>query len=342
MKISNLTESLILFFGVVLALAFGKELLLPFLIALLIYFLIRSFRRFFDRIKFIKNHVPAWLKNSIAALIIFLIISLLIDVLIINSQNLGSSFANYVPKIDKILVQLQELIGETLTQKLGEALKSFDISSLVRPIIDSLTGILGNFTMVPFYLLFLFLEEMAFKNKLLLLFSKPEELKETKILLRNIENSITHYIGLKTFVSFLTSIISFLAFSYFGLDSPILWAFLVFILNFIPIIGSLVGVILPSLFAMIQFGEINAPIVLLVFLSVIQLLIDNILEPKIMGGSLNISPLVALFSLSFWGAIWGATGMLLSVPITVILIILLAHFPRTKKIAILLSNNGKV
>jgi AI-2 transport protein TqsA len=72
------------------------------------------------------------------------------------------------------------------------------------------------------------------------------------------------------------------------------------------------------------------------------LLIDNVLEPKIMGGSLNISPLVALFSLSFWGAIWGATGMLLSVPITVILIILLAHFPRTKKIAILLSNNGKV
>ena len=342
MKISNLTESLILFFGFVLALAFGKELLLPFLIALLIYFLIRSFRRFFDRIKFIKNHVPAWLKNSIAALIVFLIIGLLVDLLIINGQNLGNSLTNYVPKIDKILVQLHEIIGETLTEKLGETLKSINISSLVRPIIDSLTGIMGNFAMVPFYLLFLFIEEIAFKNKLLLLFSKPEELKETKQLLRNIENSITHYMGLKTLVSLITATTCFTVFLFFGLDSPVLWAFLVFILNFIPIIGSFVGVLLPSLFAMIQFGEINAPLILLLLLSGIQMLIGNILEPKIMGGSLNISPLVALISLSFWGAIWGIVGMLVSVPITVILIILLAHFPRTKNIAILLSNNGKV
>ena len=342
MKISNFTERLILFFGVVLALIYGKELLLPVLIALLIYFLIRSFRRFFDRIQFIKKHVSPWIKNSIAGIIVFLIIGLTVNLLIINGQNLGNSLTNYVPKIDKILAQLQELIGETLTQKLGETLKSINISSIIRPVIDSLTGIMGNVAMVPFYLLFLFLEEIAFKNKLLLLFSKPEELKATKMLWRNIENSITHYIGLKTLVSLITAIACFIVFLFFGLDSPILWAFIVFILNFIPIIGSFVGVLLPSLFAMLQFGEINAPLVLLVLLTGIQMLIGNILEPKIMGDSLNISPLVALISLSFWGAIWGIIGMLVSVPITVILIILLAHFPRTKNIAILLSNNGKI
>jgi len=117
MKISNFTESLILSFGVVLALAFGKELLLPFLIALLIYFLIRSIRRFFDRIKFIKNHVPAWLKNSIAALIVFLIIGLLVDLLIINSQNLGNSLTNYVPKIDKILAKIEDIINFLMDEK---------------------------------------------------------------------------------------------------------------------------------------------------------------------------------------------------------------------------------
>jgi predicted PurR-regulated permease PerM len=81
---------------------------------------------------------------------------------------------------------------------------------------------------------------------------------------------------------------------------------------------------------------------MLAILIAIQMVIGNILEPKIMGDSLNISPLVALFSLAFWGAIWGITGMLVSVPITVILIILLAHFPSTKNISILLSNTGKV
>jgi predicted PurR-regulated permease PerM len=128
----------------------------------------------------------------------------------------------------------------------------------------------------------------------------------------------------------------------FGLDSPLLWAFVLFIMNFIPVIGSLLAVFFPTFFALIQFGDFSTPALMLAILIAIQMVIGNILEPKIMGDSLNISPLVALFSLAFWGAIWGITGMLVSVPITVILIILLAHFPSTKNISILLSNTGKV
>jgi predicted PurR-regulated permease PerM len=77
-------------------------------------------------------------------------------------------------------------------------------------------------------------------------------------------------------------------------------------------------------------------------LSAIQLVIGNFLEPKLLGNSLNISPLVALVSLSIWGAFWGVVGMVLSVPFTVIIIILLAHFSSTKSVAIMLSNKGDV
>ncbi len=83
-------------------------------------------------------------------------------------------------------------------------------------------------------------------------------------------------------------------------------------------------------------------LILFFVLGTIQTLISNILEPKLMGDSLNISPLVALFALAFWGAIWGITGMIVSVPITVILIILLAQFPKNKSIAILMSHHGKI
>ena len=83
-------------------------------------------------------------------------------------------------------------------------------------------------------------------------------------------------------------------------------------------------------------------LILFFVLGTIQTLISNILEPKLMGDSLNISPLVALLALAFWGAIWGITGMIVSIPITVILIILLAQFPKTKSIAILMSHHGKI
>lgn len=342
MNISNFAGTLIIIFGTVLALIFGKALLFPFLVALLIYFLIRAIRRLIDRNKIIKDNVPSWIKNSLASLFIFSLIGFTAEMLMVNGQNLLNSFINYQPNIDKILVQLNEFLGVNITQKIGESLKNINLERFINPLINSVTGFMGSFMMVLFYLLFLFIEESNFKKKLHLVFSKPDKFDQTKHLLVNIEHSITHYIGLKTFISFISSLVCFIIFISFGIDSPILWAFVVFIMNFIPIIGPLLAVLLPTFFAMIQLGEIATPLIMMFILGITQTLIGNILEPKLMGNSLNISPLIALLALSFWGAIWGVAGMLVSVPITVILIILLAHFPKTKSVAILLSNNGKV
>lgn len=120
------------------------------------------------------------------------------------------------------------------------------------------------------------------------------------------------------------------------------WAFLIFILNFIPTIGSLIATLFPALFCLLQFGEFSQFATVLTVVGSIQLLVGNIIEPKVMGNSLNLSPLVALISLSFWGTLWGITGMVLSIPITVIIVIILSQFNYTKPIAILLSEKGKL
>ena len=124
--------------------------------------------------------------------------------------------------------------------------------------------------------------------------------------------------------------------------SPVFWAFLIFLLNFIPTIGSLIATTFPAVFALLQFGEFSYLVMVLVFVGLIQVAVGNVLEPKLMGNSLNISPLVAILSLTFWGAIWGVTGMFLSVPITVILVIIFSHFESTRPVAIMLSEKGKV
>ena len=102
------------------------------------------------------------------------------------------------------------------------------------------------------------------------------------------------------------------------------------------------GTVLPALFSLIQFGEITPFLITLISLGLIATLVGSLVEPRVMGNTLNISPFVTILSLAVWGAIWGITGMLLSVPITVTMIILFSQFSSTKGIAILMSEKGRI
>ncbi|MFT6983415.1 MAG: putative PurR-regulated permease PerM [Crocinitomicaceae bacterium] len=112
--------------------------------------------------------------------------------------------------------------------------------------------------------------------------------------------------------------------------------------NFIPSVGPILGTIMPALFSLLQFGQFTPFLIILISLGIVAVLIGSFVEPRLMGNTLNISPLVAILSLAVWGAIWGIIGMLLSVPITVTMIIIFSQFKGTRNIAILLSEKGKV
>lgn len=341
MNSSNITTGILIVFASVIALIFGKVILAPFLFALLVYFLIRAIRRVIDLQVFIRNHVPSWLKNIVAASIIYSLLGVMIKVLIVNSEQLVQAIIKYQGNMTNIILRINDTLGFDILKTVNESIKNLDYSTIANTLFSQFTSITGNLLMILFYILFLFIEEASFKKKLLLIF-KDEKHQRVSTLLNNIEKSITHYIGLKTLISLISGACCFIVLVSFGVESPLFWSFIIFIMNFIPIIGALLGVLLPSAFALIQFGEFFLPTILLLILGSVQTIISNLLEPKLMGDSLNISPLVALLSLAIWGSIWGITGMVVSVPITVILIILLAQFPHTRAIAILLSHHGKI
>lgn len=127
-----------------------------------------------------------------------------------------------------------------------------------------------------------------------------------------------------------------------GLDFAGFWALLIFVLNFIPNIGSLVATILPTLLALVQFDTLVPFMIIGIGVGTTQLIIGNFIEPPLMGRSLNISPLVVLLSLVLWGSMWGIPGMFLCVPITVVLMIILYQFESARWIAVALSKNGNV
>jgi len=142
------------------------------------------------------------------------------------------------------------------------------------------------------------------------------------------------------YLAVLLALISYVAMRMFDLEFAALWAVLIALLNFVPYVGSVLGVVLPVLMAVVQFADPG--MVLLLVLGVVQFGIGNFLDPYVMASSLNLSPFAILISLAIWSELWGIPGAFLAVPITAIITIVLSEFPGTRPLAILLSRRGQV
>jgi len=225
---------------------------------------------------------------------------------------------------------------------LNKMLTDISFGSLVARIAAGIGGLLGNLSLIAVYLLFIFLEQRYFHEKLTSVLRDPDRTAHVQQILARIDHDIRTYVGIKTFVSLVTAGISYAIMKTIGLDFAEFWALLIFVFNFIPNIGSLISTSLPALLALVQFQSLAPFATLVIGVGLTQLLVGNVLEPRMMGQSLNMSPLVIMLSLVLWGSVWGIPGMFLCVPITVIAMIILNNFEQTRWIALLLSQDGKL
>jgi predicted PurR-regulated permease PerM len=125
-----------------------------------------------------------------------------------------------------------------------------------------------------------------------------------------------------------------------GLELQREWGVIAFVLNFIPLIGSFIATLLPTLFAAAQFESLYAALVVFIGLNLLQFVIGSYIEPRVAGTAVSVSPLMVLFAVFFWGLIWGIAGALIGVPILIALATICAGHPSTRLIAVLLSADG--
>ncbi len=145
--------------------------------------------------------------------------------------------------------------------------------------------------------------------------------------------------SVKFFISLLTGVLIFLGTFAVGMGFPILWGFLAFILNFIPNFGSILSGVLTSVFALVQFWPKPAPVVFVaVLMFAVNFILGNIIEPRVQGRHLGLSPFIIIVSLSFWGWLWGFTGLILAVPMMVILKIICENVSILHPAAVLMGN----
>ncbi len=320
---------------------FAKAILIPFVVAVIVWYLIREVNRWISLIKFRGRSIPRGLRGVSAFIAIFGTLWFSIVLLSNNLKGVKKVLPDYETNLLRLKVVVEERFGIDLLDQLQQLGADIDLASMFSKLFNELTLLFGNAFLVIIYVAFLMLEEQWFPAKLKGI-GTSESATRNAAILKKIDVSLSKYVTLKTFVSLITGVASYIALMLLQVDFAFFWAFLIFLLNYIPTIGSLIGTVFPALVAALQFGALMPAVWVLVTVGVIQVIVGNVVEPKLMGNTLNISSLVVILSLAAWGSLWDIVGMILAVPITVMMILIFAQFPATRPFAVLLSEKGKL
>ena len=339
--IQRITSWLILFSLLVVCLIYFSSFLQPIMLAIMAWYFIYVFRDYAGRLHYKGRKLPEWVITILAFVFIILVTFGVVEIVNFNLEKIIQRFPVYVQSSKKMLDNIQAFPGfEDIQTRVISRIEEFDFRPLLTGLLNGLSGIAGNIFLIIVYVGFILVEEKLFARKLELSFNGEGKALRAKRIIDQINESVRTYVFVKTQMSLLTGFLSYIILILFDVDFPVLWAFLIFLLNYIPYIGSLVATIFPAAFAVFQFQSFAMFIWIFLAIQVVQFAIGNVLEPKVMGRTLNLSPLGVLLALTFWGVIWGILGMILSVPITSILVIIASRVPRLRFIAIWLSETG--
>ena len=320
----------ILAFGLVLSKA--AQVAIPFMLAFLFAMLFAPFIRWGLRYR-----IPA-------LIMVFVVLACLLAVFIPLGFFLNSRMQGVIDVLPGYYGKLVD-IGRSVLDEYNIP-KEFWVQvnwyNTIGRYVSGMTGFmlnwLGSMAMVLVFLVFMLLEVPYVDNRILMAFEGEKGEKISRVA-QKIVTQISKYLRTLAVISFATGLCVWGALSVLGIDFALTWGVLAFFLNFIPTIGSIAASIPPILFAIVQFYPDWVPAALtLLSLLCIQFTIGNIMTPKIMGDALDLSPVVILISLLFWGLIWRISGALLSVPIAVMIKIICENIPPLHFFAVMISS----
>ncbi len=333
--------------GVIVALLyFGRDILAPLAIAIFLWLVMESFSKTIDRAI---PKLPGWAARTIGILLVVLIFGLVIVMLARGIEQIGDRAGVYEEQINEIIRAAYGVIGLPDAPTLSSIIFGETGQRFIGVLASTTRELSENLILVLIYVAFLFLASSSWGLKFDAIFKKDHSRETARVVSMDARHGIESYLWTQTLISALTTVLTYVTLLILGVENAIFLSVLIFVLNYIPTIGSIVAAFVPLLFAIVQPDwpgwmpdsvYINAFIVFGA-VSFWQFVIGNFLQPRMMGDSLNLSALVVLISLAVWGALWGIAGMFLSAPLTVLLMILFNQMHETRWLAVLLSADGK-
>ena len=324
----------------------GQDIFIPIIFSVLVGFVIIGMTRMLAKVPVLGPRLSIQMRYIVAALIMAVG---LVSVVWLLFANVGRAVALAPQYQDSLLNSIQSL-AVTLGLESEPSWKSLrqqflaqvSIQRLVGGTLGSVLSIVATLIVVFLYVAFLLVEQRSFAAKIKNISDDPGQVAFIRQMITNVNGKIGTYLALKTLLSVVLGILSWAIMAFFGMEFAVFWGVLIALLNYVPYIGSFLSVFLPAVFAILQFGNLNSVLAVMVPLSIVQFANGNFLDPYLMGNSLNLSPFVILVSLTVWSALWGIPGAFLAVPMTAVMVMIFAEFPGTRPFAVLLSRKGDV
>jgi AI-2 transport protein TqsA len=342
------TRLVVVFLGILVFLALGfvlhllKAILLPFVVAV---FLSQIFMPGVSTLR--RYRVP----TGVAILLMLVVVSAVLFAFSWVIYSSALSFRESLPRYEARLGGLlQGTVDRLVTAfpMLREPVERFRWQEAVE--VSSLTGVLaagaGSFLLffnemflVILYLVFLLAGSESFPAKL----QRALEHRAERVggVIANIEAQVRKYLVTKTFVNLINGLLVTLLLAMFGVDFAPLWGFVTFIAHYIPHVGAILSVGLPTIFILLQFDSLGWALLIAALNLALQFAIGNVIEPRIVGHSLDLSPVLVLLSLIFWGWLWGPWGMILAVPITSTIKIVCENIEGLQPLSVLMSSSAE-
>lgn len=343
-KLLNVTFLVILGLIFFYILHIWADLIIPFIIGLLFSFAIIGLSGVYQKFRFTSAF------STFLSLITFMLIFWWLGELIsanLDLDEVARKLPEYQAKMYQMFIEMWQwanLSEEELNKYVNfrDLFFKIDLQSVVLSTASGITDMFKSAGMIFFFILFILLEHRYIGQKIALMFQDDKRRVEILSVIQKIKSDVKAYFVIKLLISFITAGLSYGFMTAVWLDFAFFWTIVIFLLNFIPSIWSIIATIFPVTISLIQFGFSIPFFTIAVWITGIQVLMGNIVEPRFMGNKLNLSPLLIIIALAFWWNIWGITGMLLSVPIMVIINIIFSKIEATRPIAILFSEKWEL
>lgn len=332
--------SFVIFVYVLMALS---DILIPVTIAIFLTFLFHPLMAYLE-----KKGIPIWISLILIVLIVAGVGYLMALLIISAASDLPDKLQAYSGNISAFLSEILKPFDLTAREfaswfKIDIRRLKFSIlferlfeAGVIQNWFNSLSSMVGDFFISLVFWLFMMLGKAKFEERLETAFAEKKSMVQDN--LHNINTQLQSYLIIKTILSLIAGIIVTVILIIYDVDFAVLWGLLTFVLNYIPNVGALIATLGPLIIALLQYGFGFTVISLAVILIVIHNIIGSMIEPRYLGRRMDLSPVFILFSLIFWGWIWGIVGMFLAVPIAASMKILFSNIEPLKPIAILMGS----
>lgn len=319
------------------ALFWLREILTPFALALFLLLMIDGLARW------VQSRTGVSARSAMALALVLIVLGFVgaVWVFVDGAAAFLAESARLGDRLNEVIADTARLFGATAPPTAAELVRGLNLQSYAGAVAGAAQGVIADAFFVLVYLGFLTASRAGFASKAAEIFATAKAKAEADEIFIRVRNGVEGYLWVQTVTGLMIAGAAWAIMTAVGLHNALFWAFVIFLVCYIPVIGGAIAGLAPPLFALVQFETYWQAAALLVGLQGTLFVVGNLIQPRMQGEDQNIDPVVVLLALAFWGALWGLPGMFLSTPLTVFLIAVLAEFPGTRWAAVLLSGDGK-